>query len=292
MRIFSNTYLKKTIRKRLKRYEEETVGEYQGGFRSGRSTTDQIFTLQTLQNNSWDRNLPLYILFIDFKQAYDSITREKLYEALGKLRIPNKLINLVKMTLHNTSNRILVEGSFSNQFIVKKGLRQGDPLSTDLFNLVLEAIMRGSGLQTAAVLFHSKHQLIAYADDVAILTRSRQELEKTFRKFEEEARKYGLQVNEEKTKFMEMQSEGTEEKEYIKIKSTDREYNIEKVDNFEYLGVTVTSKSQEENEIDKRILKRNRAVGSLMSILKAKDVSKVRPYETIIRSAVLYACET
>jgi hypothetical protein len=44
----------------------------------------------------------LYILFIDFKKAYDSIERNKLYQAM----IPKKLIGLTRMTLTDTQNKI------------------------------------------------------------------------------------------------------------------------------------------------------------------------------------------
>ena len=47
-------------------------------------------------------------LFIDFKQAYDSINREKLILILEEFKIPRKLINLIGMTLRNTTVRVKV----------------------------------------------------------------------------------------------------------------------------------------------------------------------------------------
>lgn len=47
-------------------------GEYLGSFKPGRSTTEQIFTLKIVQNNSFGQNLSVHILFIDFKQAYNN----------------------------------------------------------------------------------------------------------------------------------------------------------------------------------------------------------------------------
>lgn len=38
--------------------------------------------------NSYEHNLPLHALFIDFKQAYDSINKIKLYEMLREFNIP------------------------------------------------------------------------------------------------------------------------------------------------------------------------------------------------------------
>lgn len=42
--------------------------------------------------------MEIHYLFVDFKAAYDSVKRNKLYEAMHELSIPQKLIRLVKMT--------------------------------------------------------------------------------------------------------------------------------------------------------------------------------------------------
>jgi hypothetical protein len=50
--------------------------------------------------------------------------------------------------------------------------------------------------------YHRKQQVIAYADDVALITRSKKEIEKAFSKLEKATRGYGLRINEEKTKYL------------------------------------------------------------------------------------------
>jgi hypothetical protein len=51
--------LTRIIKKRLSLFHDTLIGEYQGGFRKGRSTTDQIFTLRMLQKQSFEQNLSL-----------------------------------------------------------------------------------------------------------------------------------------------------------------------------------------------------------------------------------------
>lgn len=141
------------IRKRLSEYADEVVGEYQGGFKVGRSTIDQIFTLKMIQQNSYGQNLRLHILFIDFKRAYHTIDRKMMYQAINNLGIPDKLTRLIKMTLEGSAGKVVVDGSVTEAFPIRKELRQDDPLSTVLFNLVLEKIMRESRIRTENVIY-------------------------------------------------------------------------------------------------------------------------------------------
>lgn len=55
---------------------EKVIGEYQSGFRGGRSVVDQIFIIRKIQTESTDHNLELFVAFIDFQQVYDGIERK------------------------------------------------------------------------------------------------------------------------------------------------------------------------------------------------------------------------
>lgn len=62
----------------IKSIVEEIIGGYQDGFRPNRSTTDQIFVIWQTLRKIWEFNIDVYILFLEFKKAYDSIHRESL----------------------------------------------------------------------------------------------------------------------------------------------------------------------------------------------------------------------
>lgn len=76
-------------------------------------------------------------MFVDFKQAYDSVKTEDLYEIMGGLKIPSKIILMVRVAVNITKGKVLVEGKVSHKFQVNKGLRETDSLSICLFNFVL-----------------------------------------------------------------------------------------------------------------------------------------------------------
>jgi len=61
------------INNRLKKYTKYIIGEYQAGFRTGKSTTDQIFTVKNLLEKAWEHNVEIHQIFVDFQKAYGSI---------------------------------------------------------------------------------------------------------------------------------------------------------------------------------------------------------------------------
>lgn len=283
------------IKNKLRTYAEDRIGEYQSGFRKDRSVTDQIFALKEIQATSHEYRLNTYALFLDFKQAYDTIIREEMYEAMYELEIPAKLIRLTKMTLDETQNRVRVNGELSREFIADVGLRQGDPLSPVLFNLALERVIRRANLNRDNTIFRRKHQCLAFADDLTILTRTRVELGETVRKLLIEAKKMGLEVNERKTKYMIWEDTPFRPKQTLNVKLNESQMlQFEEVEFFNYLGTVITRKPSNEQELKARIAAGTRSSYSMKAMLNSKIFSrtlKLRLYKTIIRPTVTYGCE-
>jgi sorting nexin-29 len=136
-KMFSNCILT-----RLKEKAEQTIGEYQGGFRPGKLTTDQIFIIRQSYQKTWEFDKEINTLFVDFKKAYDSIHREILINILKAFDFPQKLINLISISIMKTVVKIKVRNMKSDPVTVRSGLRKGDSISLIPFNLVLEKVIR------------------------------------------------------------------------------------------------------------------------------------------------------
>ena len=54
----------------------------QAGFRKGRGTTEQVFILRNIIEQSIEWQAPLYINFVDFTKAFDSLDRSRLWKIL------------------------------------------------------------------------------------------------------------------------------------------------------------------------------------------------------------------
>jgi sorting nexin-29 len=159
------------INKRLNQYAEELIGEYQNGFRNNRATTDNIFVMRQIFEKSHEYNIELYILYIYFKQAFDTVNRQIMLQRLQETGIPNKLIRLTKMTIQYTRASVVVENLKTDPFDISTGVRQGDPLSATLFNLVLESVIRK--LELRSDISSELIQINAYADDIALIARTK-----------------------------------------------------------------------------------------------------------------------
>jgi sorting nexin-29 len=126
----------------LKEYSEEILGEYQCGFGPQRGTMDQIYVVRQILEKFYAHDIDLHLLFIDFKNAFDSINQTKLLESLVSFGIPRKIERLVKITLEGAQATVIVDGKISVPFTIDKGVRQGDVLSATLFNLTLHKALK------------------------------------------------------------------------------------------------------------------------------------------------------
>ena len=66
---------------------------------------------------------------------------------------------------------VKVDGEKSEPFITTKGVRQGDGLSCDLFNICLEMIIRAANIDTTGNIYYKSLQILRYVDDLDIITR-------------------------------------------------------------------------------------------------------------------------
>lgn len=71
------------------------------------------------QSLEW--NSALYINFVDYEKAFDSVVRETLWKLLRHYGIPSKLVSLIKSNYEGMTCRVIHEGQFSTQFRVRTG---------------------------------------------------------------------------------------------------------------------------------------------------------------------------
>src|ERR1700744_5540089 len=120
----------------------------------------------------------------------------------GGIWIPHKTDCPHKVTLLNVKARVRIRNNLSEIFETMDGLRQGDPLATLLFNIVLEKIVRNSTVETSGTIYKKTSQLLGYADDLDMVGRNVDIVKENYTKLDSSASIYGLELNERKTKYI------------------------------------------------------------------------------------------
>jgi hypothetical protein len=114
------------------------------------------------------------------------------------------------------------------------------------------------------ILYKSK-QACAYADDMALIERNIPALQEMLITLQEIEVKYGLYINEEKTKYMKMIATPPDKLPEI----TTGQYTFENVRNFTYLEVLLNNRGAVSEEINKRIMTGNKAYLLTVSFSRA-----------------------
>ena len=95
-------------------------------------------------NLCWDASdskIDAYFVSLDFKKAFDSIDQRWLSRVLHKVNFPTKFIRTINSLNKDANVRVLANGFRTGQVPIKKGVRQGDPLSLYLFLLAVEPLV-------------------------------------------------------------------------------------------------------------------------------------------------------
>ena len=118
------------------------TAEEQMGFRKKVGTRDQIFNIRMIMEKATEFNIPLYMAFIDFKKAVDSVRHTALCEIMKKMGVSLQIISSLRKLYQNQEAAIRVESELSEWFNIKKGVQQGCPIPPVCFNFYLEEVMR------------------------------------------------------------------------------------------------------------------------------------------------------
>ena len=108
---------------------ETEIADKQAGFRQGRRTRDQITNLRILMHKAREHQQPLYMCFVDFRKAFDSISHDKLWVTMMDMGYPLHLIDLLAKLFEKQLAKVKVAGTLSELFGVTKVVRQGCVLS-------------------------------------------------------------------------------------------------------------------------------------------------------------------
>ena len=141
---FSKAMLK-ILQARLQQYMNRELPDVQAGFRKGRGTRDQIANIRWIIEKAREFQKNIYFCFIDYAKDFDCVHHNKLWKILQEMGIPGHLTCLLRNLYSGQEATVRTGHGTTDWFQIGKGVHQGCILSSCLFNLYAEYIMRNAG---------------------------------------------------------------------------------------------------------------------------------------------------
>jgi hypothetical protein len=108
----------------------------------GQETGTATMEAKLVQSLAWHNQCPLYQIYVDLKKAYDALDREQTLNILvaygvgpKKLRLQKHFWDTAKLVCH-------AGGNYREPFNAERGVTQGSPLSSLMFNVCVDAVVR------------------------------------------------------------------------------------------------------------------------------------------------------
>ncbi|KAK7109158.1 hypothetical protein V1264_013249 [Littorina saxatilis] len=277
---------------RLKDAVDPQLRDHQAGFRKDRSCTDQIATLRIILEQSQEWNSSLYVNFIDYEKAFDSVDRQSLWKLLRHHGVPEKITNIIRNSYEGLTCRVVHGCQLTDAFQVGTGVRQGCILSPFLFLLVIDWVMKASTAQKRnGIQWTLWTQLddLDFADDVALLSHTQQQMQEKTSTVANNSARFGLNIHKGKSKVL--RTNATANTTPITLDGE----ALQEVDNFTYLGSIVDKQGGTDVDVRVRIGKARAAFLQLKNVWGSADLSintKLRIFNTTVKSVLLYGAET
>ena len=282
---------------RLNNYLESNnlLSPFQAGFRKNHRTTDNIFVLKTLINKYIHKsNKDLFVSFIDFTKAFDTIWRPALLYKLAKKGVGGKFYELIKNMYSNTKCAIKQNNLCSKFFSTNLGVKQGDNLSPTLFNIYVDDFDKCLNKQVTdpVTLGDVSFNNLFFADDLLLFSESAAGLQHCIDSLAEYCSSWKLKVNLKKTNVMILSKRVRDPSSFGFYYKHDR---LEITNEYKYLGLIFKSNGLLKYASEHLSARAKKAYFALKSNLpfnhnlSAKTCIKL--YESTVLPIITYAAE-
>ena len=238
--------ISKAFAMRMQSVIGKLINENQVGYVKGRNINDHIRFIDDVISYVNSNDLSGLLVSLDYKKAFDSISKSSILTSLKKFNFGTYFIKIVETILNGTEASVKNAGWLSEWFSTTRGVRQGCSLSPLLFILVVELLaikIRNDNnikgiLDHTNTAFQSETKLIMYADDMSLILKNNNCLAKALKIIEEFSTFSGLLLNRNKSLGMWLGNNVDQEVETENLKW------LEDKDNMKILGVYFNRKSE------------------------------------------------
>ena len=190
--------LERMINKRLTWFLESNnhISRFQSGFRSDRSTTDNLVRLETFIRDAFIKKEHVVAVFFDLEKAYDTTWRYGILKDIHKLGLRGRLPTFIENFLADRTMQVRVGSSLSDYYDQEQGVPQGGVLSTTLFSIKINDIVKCLGNLTDCSLDVDDFCICYRSKSMATIER---QLQQNLNKVENWATSNGFKFSKSKT---------------------------------------------------------------------------------------------
>ena len=238
----------KVTTERIRSKIRPEIAEEQFGFVANSGTTNAIFTLNRVIENAIQVRKNVYLCFIDYEKAFDTVRHNELLDVLKQIGVDGKDLRLIKNIYEMQRVALQLGGELTDWVDIKRGVRQGCVMSPDLFNIYAEFVMRN--IDDEGIRVGGKNiNKIRYADDAVPIADSEDKLKTLLQNVSEHSEAMGIKINRKKAKTMVITKKDRSPIVCVRLNNEE----IEQVGDFLYLGSLINWDGRQDKEIRRRM---------------------------------------
>lgn len=245
---------------------KQILGELQNGFRKDRRLEDNLYIIAQCIEIAMTSQRPLWVAFLDIKGAYDNVNQEKLWDQLKGYGLGGTMVKFLERVYMENKVVITWEAETTRPAAIKRGLRQGCPLSPLLFMIYLCELEKR--LEQCQIGFDLTYMeggrkvnkvlpALMYADDIVLVSESRETIQELIKICGREGDTLGLNFSREKSGIIVFNDEKGEP---LEIQDT----VIEHVEKYKYLGVWLNEGRKYLKEHEDIVIKKGKRDSAIM----------------------------
>ena len=218
----------------------------QAAYQANRSTSDHIFVIHELfLEYRFNKKGPrggvikkvLFFCFMDLRKAFDTVPLEILFAKLRGVGVRGKMLRVIMNLFSSNPANVLVGGYLSPEFSINRGVLQGSKLGPVLFNVFINDLLgdlNETGLGATIGPIHIP--VLGFADDIVLISDNPGSLQRLIDHCHQWSVRNGMTFNTSKCKIMVFNGPPDG------FRFTLDNEELEIVDRYKYLGVTLTSR--------------------------------------------------
>ena len=183
---------------------EEIISIEQSTAVLNRTMHKNLFTIRDIIEYSNKKNIPTYLLNFDQEKVFDKVDRNYMFKCLEKMNYPQQYIQFIKIIYQETYSQVQNNGYFSECIRLKRGMRQGCPLSFPLYctlnDVFTNSVNKDPNIKGFKLLGRKDNlKLSQYADDTSFRSINFSDIPFIFEQFSKYKKATGCSLNINKT---------------------------------------------------------------------------------------------